>query len=495
MSVDVAIARSGERVWFGRMPGWAWCAIGFYALTLINGVVLLNDSDTYWQIKVGRWILDHAAMPHVDFYSFTKPGEVWISSSWLAQVLYAESFGLAGGWAGPVVLASASIAIAFAYLCFLLGSRIPATAAVTIAFMALLLSNSHVFARPHVLAWPIMLAWTAGLVSASERGEAPRFLLLPLMTLWANLHGGFLFGLILVGGFAVDALWNADAPKRMSLFMRWFIFGAAALLACCVTPYGWGSILASLRILDLGELLHIIGEWTPVDFGALTPFEIYLMMMLGAALYYGVVLSPPRILLLLGLLHMALAHNRNIENFVLLSPLVVLGPVAARFGLQGAWSARPTLPPASAALLALFAGLWTWAYTARVDLEQPSTHSPAAAVDMLTSRNPKHILNDLPFAGYLIWRDVPVFVDGRAELYGEKFEMDYYRALTLKDVGLLFDLLKRYDIDAVILKPSTPAAGLFDHLAGWQRIYADDNAVVHLRTGDGSANVLDPSHQ
>ncbi len=109
--------------------------------------------------------------------------------------------------------------------------------------------------------------------------------------------------------------------------------------------------------------------------------------------------------------------------------------------------------------------------------------SPAAAVDALLSHKPRRILNDLPFGGYLIWRNVPVFIDGRAELYGEKFEMDFFRAMQLKDVAGLLAMLERYDIDAVILTPQTPAVGLLDQLPAWRRVYADENAVVHLRTG------------
>ncbi len=42
-------------------------------------------------------------------------------------------------------------------------------------------------------------------------------------------------------------------------------------------------------------------------------------------------------------------------------------------------------------------------------------------------------------------------------------------------------LLETYKIDATLLTPATPAVGLLDHLEGWQRIYADDRAVVHVR--------------
>ena len=62
--------------------------------------------------------------------------------------------------------------------------------------------------------------------------------------------------------------------------------------------------------------------------------------------------------------------------------------------------------------------------------------------------------------------------------------MAYYRAMQLKDVNEFLDLLKTWDIDAVLLTPSTPAVGLLDHIGGWQRVYADGNAVLHVRTAN-----------
>ena len=479
MSANVETIQPARTSVLGQVPAWCWFGIWAYGNLLINGSSLLKDSDTYWQIITGKWILDHNALPRVDIYSFTRAGDPWISSSWLAQVLYAGAYELAG-WAGPVILAAGSIAATFTLLAFFLGRRIPATYAVLTAFAAFVVSGGHFFARPHVLALPVMLAWVSGLLSASERREAPSFWLLPLLALWANLHGGFVFGLVLVAPFAIDALWNADRSQRRPLALRWTVFGLGALAACCATPYGWESILAARKILGLGEMLHVIFEWMPVNFSSFGPFEACLIVLIGGALFGGVKLSPPRILLVLGLLHMALSHVRNIEIFALLIPLVVLTPVASQFGLDGARPVK-TFPAAMAAMLAAILGASTWAYAANTRFLPVANQSPAAAVDVLMDRNPKHVLNDLPFGGYLISRGVPVFVDGRAELYGEQFEMAYFRALDLKDVNVFLDLLKTYDIDAVLLTPTTPAVTLLDHLDGWQRAYADENAVLHIR--------------
>ena len=83
---------------------------GAYLFFLFIGDTLLQDSDSFWQIKIGQWILDHHALPYTDIYSFTRFGQPWISTSWLSQVLFALSY-TQWGWAGPVILTTIAIAL------------------------------------------------------------------------------------------------------------------------------------------------------------------------------------------------------------------------------------------------------------------------------------------------------------------------------------------------------------------------------------------------
>ncbi len=480
MHAEVGAIQREKAFSLGGVPAWLWLGIGVYALLLADGRTLLTDADTYWQIAVGQWILDHGSMPRVDIYSFSKLGEAWISSSWLAQVVYAVSYNLAG-WSGPVVVAAGAISATFALLAHYLERRIPSTYAVLVALAAMVLSMPHFLARPHVLAMPLMVAWAHALMTASERRQPPSFWLLPLIALWANLHGGFVFALVLAGGFAVDALWNAEPPLRKPLALRWIAFGVAALAACCVTPYGWESILASRKILDLGELLRLLTEWTPPNFSKLSPFELTILALIAGMLYFGIKLSPPRIALLLGLLHMALSHGRNVEVFALLLPIVVLTPVSHHFALHPSPPRRMT--SVAAAMLAVVLGVATSVWAAHWTYSPPNSLSPAAAVEAVKAHGVRRVLNDRAFGGYLIWRQTPVFIDGRAELYGEQFTMAYYNAVELKDVGQFVGLLKDYDIDALLLQPDMPAARLLEHLGGWRLVHADDTAVLYVRGG------------
>jgi hypothetical protein len=480
MSV-VGTERVGRHSGITFAPAWLFAGAGVYLLLLIRGDGLLNDADTFWHIKVGQWIVAHHAVPFTDIYSFTRAGAPWTSSSWLSQVLFAQAFDL-GGWIGVVILSALAVAAAFALLAHALCRFLPPLQAGLVVIAVLVLSIPHLLARPHVLAMPVMIAWASGLVSASGRGKTPPLSLLPLMVLWTNLHGGFVFGLALVGAFALDALWNADAAQRTRVALGWTLFAVAALAASCVTPYGWGSLLAARNILGLGEVLSLVAEWRPVDFSHVGVFEVCLLGLIGLTLYRGVRLTPPRVLLALGLLQMALAHNRNIETFAFLLPLVVAEPLSAQFAaLRTAAIAPLPLPALRLAAVALALGGFTAAFAASHSYVPLAGRSLTGAIQTLKGRGARRVLNDYFFGGSLIAADVPVFIDGRAQIYGEQFVLAYYNALQLQDVGKFLALLDTYRIDATLLSPSSPAVHLLDRLDGWRRVYGDGEAVVHMR--------------
>ncbi len=476
--------RAGNRLTSRSSWRLSWplaVAAAGYALLLLLGQRLLNDPDTYWQIAIGDWMVAQHAVPHVDLWSYTMAGAPWISSQWLAQVLFAQVYALAG-WAGIVVVTAIAIAAAFGLLTRFLLERLAATPALVMAAAGFVLASPHMAARPHALALPVMVAWVAGLVRALDARRAPSFALLPLMTLWANLHGGFTFGVAIIAPCALEALWNAPRSERLGVLMRWSLFGVLALAAACVTPYGPESILVTARILGLGQALALINEWRPQDFATFAGFELCLLLAIGVALYRGLTLPPIRLLVVLGLLHMALAQSRNGELLGLLAPLFAAAPLAPQLGRREietesrgghALANLVVMAVLAAASVALPPAL---AYTPQARV------TPVQAVAAVKASGMKHILNSYDFGGYLIAAGVKPFIDGRTELYGQSFFMRQHRALSLQDIDDFFRLLTQYQVDVTLLSPDTPAVGLLDRLAGWQRVYADKIAVVHVRT-------------
>ena len=489
MTMSVTHVDTTARQMRGLLP--LWVGVGIYALFLLAGNRLLIDPDTLWQITVGQWILDHRAVPETDVYSFTKNGQPWISTQWLAQVLYAKAFSFAG-WSGPVVLAATAIAATFALLARFLSRRLSESTTLVFIAAALALTVPHLLARPHVLALPVMVAWVAGLVAAADQCEAPRWRLLPLMALWANLHGGFVFGLMLIAPIALDAVLAAEEKARKALILRWAGFGCLALIAACCTPYGWNALLAAQKILSLGGALPLLLEWKPADFGSIGPFELCLLLGFGLVLHRGVTLPLMRIVLLLGLLHLALAQGRAAENLALVAPLILAAPLARQIGGSDVFTS--STPPRRSALFACVATVLvagTLAYTS-VHRFAPHMHgAPAAAVTELKKLNLSRVFNDYDFGGYLIANGVAPFIDGRTELYGEKFFVDHNAASGLMEPENLFRLLDEYKIEATFMRTQSAATKLLDHIDGWQKIYSDDIATIHLRKA-GAQHTREP---
>lgn len=450
-----------------------------YLILLARMDTLLRDSDTYWHVVVGQWIIDHGAVPHFDLFSFTMRGAPWIASAWLSEVLYFAAFKMAG-WSGPAILAALAATLAFFLLTLFLRKRLPNVAVAILVGAGIAMLTPRTLARPHALIFPLLVLWANALIEAAEGRRAPSIACLPLITLWANFHGSFTLGLVLIAPFAIEALWGADKSARLTIALQWLRFGLLAVGAACITPYGVEAALVTFRILDLGGTLSNIGEWRPLDFGTPNPVTVCLLAGAAYALYSGLKLPPLRIAALLALIYETYAHTRYLDVSALMVPLLIAGPL----GRHLAWMPPRTAKAMSlsrrtfiAAIAAL--AILTGVVAAAMDHAPP--RAPRIAVEKLKELKANRILNEYYFCGYLIFQGIPTFIDSRAELYGAPFLNRYLRAIWLDDVTDFVKLLDEYKIDATLFFPSTQAVQLLDRLPEWERVYTDDVAVVHVR--------------
>jgi hypothetical protein len=459
-------------------PGLPWLvAAGVYALLLALGPRLLSDPDSYSHIAVGRWIMAHGAVPRNDLFSFSMLGAPWITFEWLSQVIYAAVYALSG-WDGVVALAAAAVALAAGLLTHFLLRELSLKLTLLMVVAAMALSAPHLLARPHVLVMPVMVAWAAAMVRCMDRHAPPPYWALPLLVLWANLHGSVILALGLIGPAVLEALVDEKRARWPLVVMRWLPFSALAVVACCLTPYGPEPLLVPFKTLGLGEGLQWIGEWRPQDFGHFGTFE-FLLLAGVFALSRGVTLPVVRVLVVLGLIHFALAQVRNADLLALLAPLYLASPLARQFGEPAEDNAADSARGMNLAVLAAMIAATALALMRDAHPAQRNTPEAAVAAAGLTSTG--RVLNDYSFGGYLIFAGIPTFIDGRGELYGGPFIVRYNRDLALTDLGDFLKLLDEYKLDATLLEPGTPAVALLDRLPGWQRVYSDAVAVVHKR--------------
>lgn len=465
------------------LPSWPLLlgVLMFAQLARMGGDMLLADADTQWHIAVGQWILEQGRFPTIDHYSHTFAGRPWIAKEWLSQLILAATYD-AAGWKGVVVLTAAVAASTFALFLRLLQRHLAPLPAILFTAAAAAVMAPHLFARPHVLAFPLLLIWVDGLVRAVEDGRRPSWWLLPVMALWANLHGGFTLGLLLTAAFAAEAV-----VARPSLLGRWAVFTAGALIAACLTPYGAESMLVTRRIFELGSALQLIAEWRSPDFQDQVIHEIVLLAGIFAALASGLKVPIVRLLIVLGLLHLYLRHARNAENLVTLVPLMLAPLLARRWpslrpdGRRWITSAWPSGRNASAMALVVVFGIAAAALRWG-EARPPGAVSPSAALDYARSAGiTGPVFNDYGYGGFLIHQGVPTFIDGRGELYGRDFLQRFGDAVSLRRHGALESLLDAHGVQWTLMQREQPANRLLARLPAWQLAYEDETATVFVR--------------
>jgi hypothetical protein len=295
---------------------------------------------------------------------------------------------------------------------------------------------------------------------------------------WANLHGSGVLALGLIGPVVLEALLREARSVWPRVILRWLPFTVLAVAASCLTPHGPEPLLMPLTTLAAGPALAWISEWRPQDFSHIGGFELLLLAGIFA-LSRGVTLPVVRVLVVIGLLHFALAQIRNADLLGMLAPLYLAAPLGRTFGAPtGIDAAGPSRGLNLAALGVLVA--ISGAALAR-DIRPAAAITPQAAIAQADLTGTGRVLNDYAFGGYLIFAGIPTFIDGRSELYGGPFIDRYNRAIALIDLGDFLKLLDDYNINATLLAPQTPAVAMLDRLPQWQRVYGDDVAVVHKR--------------
>lgn len=458
----------------GRLPALVVLLPALLAAALaLFAPQAMNDGDTLWHVAAGRWMLDHRQVIRTDVFSYTFAGRPWHAHEWLGEVLMALAY-RAAGWSGVALLGAAAAGTAVGLLARELVRRLdPVPALATLVVASGCLAPGLVL-RPHLLVLPLLVLWSGRLLEARARGRAPALGWALLMTVWANAHASVLFALALIGPFALEAVIEAR-PDPWPALRSWGLFALAAIACALVTPFGVGGLLFPVATAGMASLASIV-EWQPPDFSTLQPLEIALMAGLFVIASRGVRIPLLRLILLLALVHMSLQHQRHQMLLAVVAALIL----AEAAGRAPAADSSP-LRSVPAAGLGAGLGLALAALRLMVPLslhDRPTM--PAAALDAVPAAlRAEPVLNDYGMGGYLIFRGVRPFIDGRTDMYGDAFNARYDAAVSSRPA--LEAVLAEHCIAWTLFAPASPAARLMDAEPGWRRLYAGPYAVVHVR--------------
>ena len=487
-------------------------ALGLLLLIIIVNFALqpLSEPDFGWHLRTGLDVLHTGLpLPSSDPYSHTMPDWPWVEHAWLTDVLIADLYSAFGAlavivffaavtvsaWLVGAATASASLVCRwFACACSLwvalpyLGAR---TQLITLLGMA-------------VLSW-LLKRWRDG--SGSVQWWIPPFFLL-----WANLHGGFVAGLLLlclVIGTSVIVRLLSD--RRMIVagpydepLVSWADLKRLTLItaiSACITllnPYGWRLYGEIVDSLSNRVMLDTLQEWQPMSMASLAGrrFVVYLGGLgVGMALWYRRI-EPVRWVVGVVFLAFSFRHMRNIPFF-----LIVSLPLCAELLSEGydrlhrRWSPDDTKAKTVSVAATLFmAAVLLWEgpeHLHRIVLSgtKPAeyfktTSYPIEAVEWMRDNREQtgqRLYNDYGYGGFLLWwmPGTKIFIDGRMPAWrtGERAIFPDYMTLTREDPDLR--ILAKYSVDWALVKKGTPLEETLAQQALWERIYNDGKAAIY----------------
>src|SRR6266550_4466863 len=423
-----------------------------YPLAVASAVFIIavglpsTDSDTYWQLAMGRWMLDHHAFLRQDIFSSTVAGAHFGVGEWLGQIVFAGTFA-AAGWAGVALLRATLLAVS-AFFVVQLARRggPPWWISLPLVVAALLVSKITWTDRPQLFTLALFPA-LLGLLLSLPAGFSRRLLILPLLFLvWTNLHGGYLLGLAVVAIFVVEAV--------LTRGRRGVPLALTAIACVAVTFLNPAPLeLAGAAREDFLNPPRFLTEFLPPD--VVTPagalFAAFVLLVIGSALLRGGSLLEA--MLLAPLLYLAFTAQRQMLFFCF-SATAFLGARLSGLVRHPRAFELPAPVRLPVALVLLIAGL----ASALAAPTRPDERAyPAAALDTLR-QDSGVLLNEYDWGGYLIFNlpERPVFIDGRYVPYLGGVLADY-RALVGLRPGWR-DLLDKYKVSELLLRPDRPLA-------------------------------------
>jgi tetratricopeptide (TPR) repeat protein len=506
-------------------------AVGIlYGLTLLAVFTValssFTDFDFWWYLASGERILATRTVPATDPFSFTAAGRPWINHMWASQVLFLKIWQV-GGRIPLLILKGLIVTATFGVVLLTMRRRgVHPILASVMTVVGAWAGREFWVVRPQIVTYLLLAVFLYLLREGWEtRGRSLVWLPL-LMVPWANLHAGFVTGIAVIGMIGVGtALPSLARQERRRV--GWRVLGLAAGvglvtgLASLLNPYGLRAVLFPLEVVNTRLFMSSTAEWFSPNFHnpVYRGFELMLVLLVPAFAWGRTRLGVTDALVGLTFAHLGLSSARHVPLFaVAAAPLLADGVQGA---LQEAWSRQPrawdlpgrlrrALPslapivasagtPVAVVAFGLLVGVATgWigfldppANPLRQDLNE--VRYPQETMTFIKrERLPAPLFNAYAWGGYELWRLYPdylVFIDGRTHVYGREVLEDF---LEVSNLGRRWRaVLDKWGIQTVLAQRPSPLAQVLLAVGGWRLVFAEREAAVFVREGQGNQALLE----
>ncbi len=478
-----------------------------FILLFVMAVRVPIDTDTWWHIRSGEYMVENKEIPRTDPFSYTRYGQDWIDHSWGAQLVIYGAYDLFGGSTQPgdsgniglalYVAVLATLGMAFVYL--MCDGNVYLRAFVVV----LGATTAAVFWSPRPQMFSFMLgALVLYLLHLYKRERLDRLWLIPpVMLIWANLHGGFAVGFIFmfgsIAGEVLGNLFNGDDPEVVAWrrLRNMVIVALVSIPMIAINPNGIRMLAYPFRTVGIGALQDFIQEWASPNFHQVNtwPFALLLLGVLAAAGLSSRRIDWTDLTLVCGTAFLALTAGRNIAVFAIAATPVLshhlnvwLADRGWQMRLRRRMSKTMLIVNWTLLLLIMLAGLvkMAAALNEKTVREAQEERFPVELAQFLNETPPSGpMFNSYNWGGYLMFAapHVPVYVDGRTDLYDDAFLRRYLKIVFIREGWR--EALDEQQVGFVAIEANSVLAEMLRTMPDvWQeRLFDDDRSALFVR--------------
>ena len=468
---------------------WMFLAV---ALPVLASVIApMSTVDLTYHLRAGDQILTTGAIPTADSWTFTIAGQPWTDQHWGAQVILELAERL-GGWTGIVLLRAILTATIFGSLLAICVAR-----GLEARFASLLIIAAFVVAAPAMAMRPQlfgMACFAVTLLLLSERRAHERALwVIPVVVaLWANLHGSFFLGPLVVG-----LAWLEDLHESWPGHVKTIGATAVSVASACLTPFGAGVWVYAVALSSNPAVSAYVTEWQPSTIRDPVGL-LFLASLAGVILVIARRARPtpwPAVVWIMAFAAIGLYAQRGIAWWALAAVLplsaLLATPSRQTIGYETRGMKRLNASVAGALIVTALALLPVWRPLDRAGLpvgvltEAPSGVTMAVA-ELVTPG--AHVLAPQAWGSWFEYAvpSVLVGVDSRIELIPVEVWSRHERITTGAE-GWAQDLLA-WNVSVVVVEARDDAAIMRLTGLGWTPVYTDEDGVIVVRPNDPLAS-------
>ncbi|MEO0095207.1 MAG: tetratricopeptide repeat protein [candidate division WOR-3 bacterium] len=483
----------------------------YIVLFFIFGVVFLlslrkiYDVDIGFHLRGGEWMLENKSFHHYDVFTYTARNNEYVAMYWLYQIILYLVFKLSGD--GGISIWNSILILLLFFLIFLRlrKSSVPLWLISILILLSIFPFEIRFGVRPEIFTYIFMVLMLIVLDYYFLYKKSFLFLLPLIQLLWANFHGLFILGWVVIGCYLISIFFTNK--KGFIDMLKWAI---VSIFVSFINPYHIKGILFPFYLFTRLQNSSVFKD-AITEFASPLSERGFLLTAHSALFIYFLFFGLSFLLLLITRRHRKLHEYLLFISFGYLSCTAVRNiPLFIIIAIQiTGTSIKDLLPEIKKKIqipellengVAITVILFSFLFSLRIINNSyyaergggnfgigfdPNTQPIKACEFIVKNRLTGRILNDLNRGSWLIWSvREPVYIDGRLEVMKESLFSEFHNS---HEPGGLINLINKYNPSLIIFDYSYPEALFWDidleNSPEWRMIYWDETSVIYAKKG------------